>query len=70
MISLIVTAKPYKTERIMTDGDVLTVPRRKAATEIKTAQNKAKVFIHLPLIRRAEEWRDVASRGVRRPGGR
>jgi chromosome partitioning protein len=42
MISLIVTAKPYKTERIMTDGDVLTVPRRKAATEIKTAQNKAK----------------------------
>jgi hypothetical protein len=28
------------------------------------------VFIHLPLIRRAEEWRDVASRGVRRPGGR
>jgi glyoxalase family protein len=27
------------------------------------------VFIHLPLIRRAEEWRDVASRGVRRPGG-
>jgi hypothetical protein len=32
--------------------------------------NRIFVFIHLPLIRRAEEWRDVASRGVRRPGGR
>jgi insertion element IS1 protein InsB len=32
--------------------------------------NSRLVFIHLPLIRRAEEWRDVASRGVRRPGGR
>ena len=30
----------------------------------------ATVFIHLPLIRREEEWRDVAGRGVRRQGDR
>jgi hypothetical protein len=28
------------------------------------------VFIHLPLIKREEEWRDVAGRGVRRQGDR
>jgi hypothetical protein len=31
---------------------------------------RAWVFIHLPLIRREEEWRDVAGRGVRRQGDR
>ena len=28
----------------------------------------AEVFIHLPLIRREEEWRDGTGRGVRRQG--